>query len=86
MDILELEKHKYYNPKKYRLELPKETLNKLPIKQINIKTFLELLENADYNPICYYDKQIVLEENEMGHDANFRYVLQKIFKAPGGDK
>ncbi len=81
MDILEIEKHKYYNTITFRLELPKDVLEELPIKQINTKDFIELLKNADYNPICYYNKRIDIAENEMGHDVNFRYVLKKYNKS-----
>jgi len=66
----------HYNPASYRIELPQEVLNNLPLKQININMLLELMRNADYNPICYYNDKIVLAENEMAHDLSYRYILK----------
>lgn len=57
------------------IELPKEKIESLPTKAINYDQYNELIQELDYNPEVCYNLYVELHENEIGHDLNYRYIL-----------
>lgn len=64
-----------YDPQSMRVFIRPEILKSMPFKEIDNKDFESVMCKASFNPIVYYPRNVVLKQNEVGYDSNFRYVV-----------
>lgn len=56
---------------------PKAFMEHMPFKIVNKQELYELMCTWDYNPTFFYPKGVRKRKNEQGHNAMYRFVLDK---------